>query len=152
VTRASEASGKGTYSLEIFRDVAARRAKEAKHLLEASKRSCDGAVACALLATECALKATLLFGYEVTYDHELPERLYIRYFRSKHGHALMELYREQHPRVSRRETAPFVEVTRLDGRDRYEHRYGACRPRPVEARPIVVDAETVVGWMWRIVS
>lgn len=140
------------YGLDVFRDTAEWRCREAKQLLDGSKRRCDGAVACALLSTECALKATLLFGYGVTYDHELPDVLYKRYFRSKHGHALLALYREQTPRVLTKISVPILEVTRLDQRDRYEHRYGALRPRLTAAQPVITDAETVVEWMKKVLS
>jgi len=142
---------KSLYRLDVFRDTAYRRCQEAKRLLEGTRRGCDGAVACALLSTECALKATLLFGYDVTYDHELPDDMYHRYFRSKLGHALLELYRAL-PASVRRTAVPVDEVVRLDQRDRYAHRYGAQRPRLMESRPLITDAEAVVTWMNRVLS
>ncbi len=140
------------YGLDVFRDTAEWRCREAKQLLEGAKRRCDGAVACALLSTECALKATLLFGHGVTYGHELPDTLHKRYFQSKYGHALLELYRAQTTSVLTKISVPIDEVTRLDQRDRYEHRYGARRPRLTAAQPVITDAEAVVEWMKKVLS
>ncbi len=142
---------KRIYRVDVFRDTALTRVLEAKLLLDKAKRRCDGAVVCALLSTECALKATLLFGYGVTYDHELSDELYKRYFRSKVGHALGELCRALPAKV-RRSTLPIDELRRLDQCERYEYRYGARRPRLTEARPVIMDAQAVVSWMEQVLS
>ena len=150
----SSAGPKGPYSLECFRDVADRRGKEAKHLLELPKKHkhWDGAVTCALLATECALKATLIFGSGVKYDHELPADVQKVAFKGSSGHDLAQLLSLQPALIRRAEAFPLEAVRRLHCRKRYEHRYGHKRPPLLEARPVVEDAGIVIEWMRRIVK
>lgn len=141
------------YSMQCFRDVAARRSVEARVMLEVSRRGrhCDGAVTCALLATECALKATLLFGYGAAYHDELPEPVRKRLFQGSGGHDLNLLYQEQPHRV-RVVPLPEAEIRRLSRRDRYRHRYGERAPSKLEASAVLDDSDGVIQWMKRVVT
>jgi len=154
VSAGSAETKKDPYSFECFRDVAMRRGHEAKQLLDGSKKRCDGAVTCALLATECAMKATLIFGNEVKYHHELPADIQAKAFKGSSGHDLMQLFALQPAAVTAKLDADGKvrqAVRRLHGRPRYEHRYGYKRPPVHEARLVVTDAQTIITWMKEIV-
>jgi hypothetical protein len=109
-------------------------------------RHCDGAVTCALLAAECALKATLIFGHGVAYDDEVPPSVHARVFRGSGGHDLVRLYQEQ-PQAVRVIPLPVTEITRLSGRHRYRHRYGHVSPPRSEASAVLDDSQVVIQWM-----
>ena len=61
-------------------------------MLDVPKRFCDGAATCALLAAECALKATLLYGHQATRLDEVPKQIQSEAFKSKAGHNLVALW------------------------------------------------------------
>lgn len=140
------------YSMQCFMDTAVRRSLEARHLLDVNRRArrCDGALTCALLAAECALKATLLFGHGVQYEDELPPPVRKQAFQGSSGHDLAELFQRQPPSV-RHKPLPVVEISRLSRRPRYAHRYGERRPPRHEAEDVVNDVDVVVRWMKGII-
>lgn len=141
------------YSMQCFRDVASRRGLEARSMLEVDRRGrrCDGAVTCALLAAECALKATLLFGYGANYHDELPETVRKQAFHGSGGHDLTLLYQMQ-PQSVRVVPLPELEIRRLSRRDRYRHRYGERPARRVDAVAVLDDSDGVIQWMKRVVT
>ncbi len=135
------------YYRQTFLDTARRRVREAESLLSVPKvRSCDGAVACALLASECALKALLLFGYNADEDKELPLKIWENCFRGKAGHAIQRLWEHVTPRCQSlipRGAAFQAALAALDQADRYEHRYGKQRPAQFDAIQFVEYAKTL---------
>lgn len=80
-----------SYTMQTFLDVSRRRIQEARRLLDVPKRFCDGAATCALLAAECALKATLLYGRQATTLRDVPDQIQRQAFESKAGHDLAAL-------------------------------------------------------------
>lgn len=140
------------YSMQCFMDTAVRRSLEARHLLEVNRRArqCDGALTCALLAAECALKAALLFGHHVQYAEELPPTVRKQAFQGSSGHDLALLSQLQPPSV-RHKPLPVLEISRLSRRHRYAHRYGEQKPPKHEAKGVLNDVDVVVQWMERII-
>jgi len=159
------------YTRQTFQDSAKRRIAEAwvllhvvdaAHLLSAQpdisgapslprRWSADGAVVCALLAAECALKATLLFGYQTDRIDALPPSVQTELFEGSSGHNISLLWlRQQSALVAT--AARHVEdaVQRLVGVDRYRHRYGVRRPKPQDAEPHVHHATMLVDWMTQV--
>lgn len=141
------------YSMQCFRDVASRRSLEARTLLDVNPRGrrCDGAVTCALLAAECALKATLLFGYGAAYPDELPEAVHRQAFHGSGGHDLTLLYQIQ-PQSVRVVSLPEREIRRLSRRHRYRYRYGERTALRSEAVAVLDDSDGVIQWMKRVVT
>lgn len=141
------------YSMQGFMDTAVRRSDEARHLVGADRRArrCDGAVTCALLAAECALKATLLFGYAVQYEDQVPAQVRKQAFQGSTGHDLSLLYQLQPPSV-RMKPPPVEAIIRLAQRHRYAHRYGQQSPPQKEAENVTNDADKVVQWMKGVIG
>ena len=140
------------YTLQCFMDVSGRRILEARKLLDIPKKWCDGAVTYALLATECALKAALLAGYQAKDITEVSPALHKVAFKSKTGHDLALLWSRQAPMIQKLASSDVRDAIDILHRlDRYHHRYGAKRPTRVHAEPAVVAAELVVGWMKKVV-
>lgn len=86
-----------TQGLQHFFDVACRRAREARVLLDypQQQKQKDGAVTFALLAAECALKAALLKGLQVNTVSELSDHpAAARLFGGKKGHNLAAIWGE----------------------------------------------------------
>ncbi len=137
------------YYRQTFLDTARRRVREAEWLLAVPKvRSCDGAVACALLASECALKALLLFGHGADEDEELPAKIRQSLFGTAQGHAIQRLWEHVTPRcqssIPRPRRAAFqAALAALDQAHRYEHRYGKQRPTQPDASQLVEYAKTL---------
>jgi hypothetical protein len=155
------------YTRQGFCDTAERRNAEARLLLEPkswlaatgkdpSKRlwHCDGAVTCSLLAAECALKATLLHGKCANSVAELPAELVAALFETSHGHSVRRLWDHQESRIKAQDVRGliFVAIDRLNGLDRYMHRYGAQRPNPDVAKPFVDLSGEVVRWMREVLK
>lgn len=123
---------------------------EARRLLVVPHRACDGAVTCALLAAECALKAVLLHGHQVNIIDDLADEAAKRLFRSKEGHMIPRLWGSQSTRVKAQKTSTLgLALNRLNC-DRYSYRYGAKRPIAEDAIPLVDAAQAVVDWMKEI--
>jgi hypothetical protein len=150
---------------QTFYDTAKRRVAEAKLLLEAPRASesaakdssrprlwsCDGAVTCGLLAAECALKATLLHGHGADYKDELPREIAEDMFDTSRGHVLKALWDRQAARLKSTTGDDIVgAIERLNGLDRYQHRYGALKPDFHRAQPLVKCGELVVSWMQKV--
>jgi hypothetical protein len=136
----------------IYRETARRRIVEAKHLLafeahKPARMTFDAAVACALLAAECALKAALLYGHSCNSVEEYPDDEVSPCFAGRTGHSLRLLLDRQAPELLRVDAVPTDAVVRLGGCDRYKYRYGVQRPLLLAARPLVDAAEKVVDWM-----
>lgn len=135
------------YYRQTFLDTAHRRVREAESLLSVPRvRSCDGAVACALLASECALKALLLFGHNADEDEQLPASVRASCFQSAAGHAIQRLWQHVTPRCQSlipRRAAFNVAIAALDQANRYEHRYGKQRPTRPDASELVQHANTL---------
>lgn len=135
------------YYRQTFLDTARRRVREAESLLSVPKvRSCDGAVACALLASECALKALLLFGYNADEDEELPPQIMRSLFGTAKGHEIQRLWENVTPRCQSlipRGASFRAALAALDQAHRYEHRYGKQRPAELEASRLVEYAKTL---------
>lgn len=141
-----------------FRETARRRAAEARSLLDhpAGQRRKDGAVTCALLAAECALKALLLDGHglDATDAVSVGDPLY-GCFRGAAGHDLPTLARRCDPAIAAgRTAAEFEAIDQLHGRDRYAYRYGAAGTGidRAPAAQLVAHAETLVAWMNRVLT
>ena len=138
-------------AFQELRDTAVIRIAEASVLLTqpVHKRDRrDGALTCALLAAECALKAVLLRDHGKIHTADLEETVRKRHFSGSGGHSL--------PRIlaaitGARTGAPGADVQEAIGRlgrqGRYELRYGQQRPSSAYARPLVEDAQKVVAWM-----
>jgi len=150
------------YSRQVFCDTAKRRIAEARLLLEPkswtvvtgedpTKRLwyCDGAVTCSLLAAECALKATLLHGKCANTLAELPKDVIAELFETSQGHSVRRLWDRQESRIKAQDAGGtiFAAVDKLNGLDRYLHRYGAQRPKSEVAKPFVDLSGEVVKWM-----
>lgn len=104
-----------------------------------------------LLAAECALKATIIFGHGVAYDDELPPTVRAQVFRGSGGHDLVQLYQVQ-PQAVRVIPLPLDEIRRLSRRDRYRHRYGHISPPRSEASAVLSDSAVVVQWMQGVLT
>lgn len=109
----------------------------------------DGAVTCALLAAECALKATLLHGKSANSIAELPGEVKEDLFQSAEGHSVRRLWDRQESRIKALDVKGeiFKAVDSLNGRDRYLHRYGAQRPDHATAEPVIKLSNDIVVWM-----
>ena len=141
-----------TYNMQVFFDTSRRRIKESRRLLDIPKRSCDGATTCALLAAECALKATLLYGHQASTLDEIPEPIHRKVFKSKLGHDLGVLIFHQTANVKALwMDEQFNALTQLKQLDRFAHRYGLKRPQREHAALAVGNAEILVAWMAGIV-
>lgn len=143
------------YTRQCFIDTARRRAREARLLLDQPERQKqrDGAVTMALLATECALKAVLMHGYQANRIEELPEPVHNRFFKSKRGHDLRAIWWDCPSHIAAlRETADSDAVMALHGAGRYEHRYGAKKPKREIAEAYVEAAKHVIKWMTSVVD
>lgn len=145
-------------TLQMFRETASRRVAEARALLDHPRqRRKDGAVVCALLAAECALKALLLKGHGLNSSSEAlsdeNKDLHLRScFRGKAGHDLPFLRGRLHSDITAGcSDDEFDAVTALDARNRYEYRYGAAGTaiQRAHAEPLVGSADTLVAWMKR---
>lgn len=135
---------------QALRDTADIRMREAECLLNpvaVKKGRRDGAVTCALLAVECALKVLVLQRYGVHRTSDLSEDIRKKVFSGKNGHNIANL--EQH--IDAAITAPSTEVrnaiAELHQTDRYEHRYGNKKPMRAHAEPKVKKARLVIDWM-----
>lgn len=138
--------------MQIFLDVSRRRIQEARALLDVPKRFCDGAATCALLAAECALKATLLYGRQATRSRDVPVQIQRQAFESKAGHDLAALWGLQDVSIQARRTDDQRKaLDALHRLDRYHHRYGVKRPERQHAESAVQAAETLVEWMKGVV-
>lgn len=141
------------YTLDSFLTVARRRAQEARALLDVPKKRCDGAVACALLAAECSLKTTLLFGYEANTHLDVPGNVFNAAFKSKSGHNLQVLWGLHPLSITQLATTDeFKALSILHALDRYEHRYGAKGPERQHAIRAVDSADILVKWMAKVVT
>ena len=141
-----------TYTMQTFLDASSRRMSEARALLDVPKRFCDGAATCALLAAECALKATLLYGHQATRLDDVPPPIQATAFRSRSGHDLVALWGLQESSVRARRTDDQQRaLDALHRLDRYEHRYGLKRPERRHAETAVQAAEILVEWMKGVV-
>jgi hypothetical protein len=101
----------------------------------------------ALLAAECALKATLLHGYQLNTTEDAEESQRARWFRGTTGHRLQILWSDQ-PASQRQSAGPEDQaVCALNQADPYVYRYGGKRPNRGDAMPYVEHAETLVQWM-----
>jgi hypothetical protein len=139
-------SSSTSFSRQTLYDVARRRMVEARRLLDVPHKACDGAVTCALLAAECALKAVLLHGHQVNTIDDLDETAK-RLFRSKEGHMIPRLWDSQSTRAKVQKTNELsLALNRLNC-DRYSYRYGGKRPVAKDATPFVEAAQAVVDWM-----
>jgi HEPN domain-containing protein len=140
--------------MQTFFDVSRRRAKEARALLDVSKRkrACDGAATCALLAAECALKAALLYGRQADKLEDVEDVVRSRAFESKLGHDLAALWDLQDESIKQKGTGEqAAALSELHRQDRYEHRYGLKRPDRPSAEKVVEFAEEIVQWMEKVV-
>lgn len=150
------------FSRQVFYDVANRRCAEARILLEAPRAwesvmeealplriwHCDGAVTYALLAVECALKATLLHGHGANDQTDLPSGVSEDLFDSSRGHSILVLWDRQATRIKNTaDTELTKSIYKLSGLDPYQHRYGGKRPETKHAQPFVKCCEVVVLWM-----
>ena len=150
------------YTRQGFYQAAKRRIAEARLMMEPkawlahtgqdpSKRlwHCDGAVTCALLATECALKATLLHGKSVNSVADLPKKMIDELFRTSQGHSVKRLWDRQEDRIQAMDATGSVSsaIASLGRLDRYLHRYGAQKPTHHVAEPFVKLGADVVQWM-----
>lgn len=141
----------GGYFRQTFLDTARRLVREADCLLsEKPVHFFDGAVACALLASECALKALLLFGHGADEDAALPPDIQKRCFQGKQGHELKNLwenvpnrFRESIASSVRHQRAFQEALAQLDATPRYEHRYGKTRPTAEHASTLIEHAKTL---------
>jgi hypothetical protein len=143
------------YTRQSFFDVARRRVREARTLLEhpPSQKQRDGAVTMALVAAECALKAALLQGIQVNSVEDLPGGSVAGLFSGKKGHDLLELWRGLPTAISAQTTATEDQaMICLNGADPYLHRYGVKKPRREHAEPLVKSAEQLVAWMNNVVT
>ena len=139
-------------SWQDFKDVATRRLKEARHLVELKNhRYYDGAVTYALLSAECALKALILLDHGANNQNELPSNIRLKAFHSKQGHRLKELsgalssnYQSQFQREE------VLALNKLDQKDPYDYRYGAKRPHKEAAAPAIDMAQKVLDCMKRL--
>lgn len=138
-----------TYTRQAFFDVARRRAREARVLLDQplNQKQRDGAVTLALLAAECALKTALLQGLQANAVDGLANQPEGRLFKGKNGHDLSALWQALPTRIKSGAMGEEIAVIHLRGVDRYEHRYGVRRPRKAHAEPLVESAECLVRWM-----
>jgi hypothetical protein len=139
------------YLRQDFREVARRRAAEARNLLPVKKRA-DGAATCALLAAECALKALLLDGLQLDYADGVQGPVKAA-FSGRAGHDLAFLWTLQHQRISSRQPPEVSNaIGILSKLDRYAHRYGAVRTTQTKAQEAVKQADIIVSWMSEVVT
>ena len=101
----------------------------------------------ALLAAECALKATLMHGYGLNSTDQANEEQQLLWFRGKNGHRLQILWGSQHASVKESGERPGIAVSELNKADSYAYRYGQKRPKREHADPFVDHSETLVQWM-----
>lgn len=134
-------------SRQALFEVARRRMTEARLLLKVPHRACDGAVTCALLAAECALKAVLLHGHQANTNADLSDDAVKRLFSSKEGHMIPKLWAGQSTRAKAGKTPELSTALNTLNCDRYAYRYGAKKPVAKDATPLVEAAQTVVDWM-----
>lgn len=140
-------------SLQTLKATASRRAREAEALLDhpAGVRRRDGAVTCALLAAECALKAVLLRGRRANTVADLPDDVRERCFAGAAGHRLRILWDTLEAADKDPGDAGYPSlwdaVTKLNQLDRYAHRYGQRTPDRSHAEPHVESARVIINWM-----
>ncbi len=143
------------WTLQVFRDTARHRIREAQVLLEHPKKQKrrDGAVTYGLLAVECALKSLILFSYPANSVGDLPEQMKGEYFSGISGHKLQALYGGVASWVcSQIEAAELEAIRQLNGRQRYDYRYGVKRTEGKAASVAVKEASLVIDWMERVTS
>lgn len=140
-----------TIQFQQLRDTALTRIAEAKVLLTQpmhKRDRRDGALTCALLAAECALKAVLLYDQGKTRAIDLAEGLRKAHFTGTSGHSLHGIRAAITGALTGTpEAAVEQAIGRLGRQKRYELRYGQTRPKGRDAQPLVEDAQTVVQWM-----
>lgn len=149
----------GAYLAEILmtaqalRDTAVTRMRESECLLnECQQRRIgrdrrDGAVTCALLAVECALKVLVMRRHGVTRVNQLDEALQKKLFAGKLGHDLAVLSQHLDAVTAPYEPAVKIAICTLHSQNRYDLRYGAKRPRQLDATPLVTHARAIIDWM-----
>lgn len=140
------------YTLSTFRRVALRRREESRLLVRdhtlAKQRG--GAIVCALLAVECALKALLLHDQKTDLAVNLSDDLKKAHFSGAGGHALGPIYGSLSPgRRGRCDATAHKAISDLHVLDRYLYRYGGQGSgiQNPAATDIVNKAAAVVGWM-----
>jgi hypothetical protein len=139
----------------MFRETARKRITEAQHLLtlawaKPSRATYDGAVACSLLAAECALKAALLWGHGCNSVKDYADDPGRPCFSGAAGHQLLLLLDRQANDLVRQWPPPRPAAERLGGCGRYRYRYGMVRPSLLDATPLVGAAEEIVRWMMQV--
>jgi hypothetical protein len=138
---------------QAIRDTAIIRMRESECLLHecpqrrGGRDRRDGAVTCALLAVECALKVLVMRRHGANRVNQLEKALQEKLFSGKSGHNLAVLI--QHVDSSTAPQGPSVKaaITKLHSQDRYDHRYGAKRPCQQDAQPLILHARAIVDWM-----
>jgi hypothetical protein len=113
----------------------------------------DGAVTMALLATECALKAALMHGFQLNTTSDADEAQISRWFRGKKGHNLQVLWSDQAANLRAQVVVKQDDaLSRLNQADPYVYRYGQKKPKREHAEPFIEDSEVLVQWTESVVG